>query len=47
MSTLLEEPYVAVLPESHGLARKRALRVGDLRGEPFIFYARRMGPLGV
>ena len=45
MSTLLEEPFVAVLPESHGLARKRILRVQDLRGEPFIFYARRMGPL--
>src|SRR5258708_16929729 len=45
MTTLLEEPYVAVLPVGHRLARKRALRVGDLRSEPFIFFARRMGPL--
>ena len=27
------------------LARKRSLRVADLRNEPFIFFARRMGPL--
>ena len=45
MTTLLKEPYVAVLPELHPLARKRSLRVADLRHEPFIFFARRMGPL--
>jgi DNA-binding transcriptional LysR family regulator len=45
MSTLIEERYVAVLPESHALARKRTLRVKDLREEPFVFFARRMGPL--
>src|ERR1035438_8455841 len=45
MTTLLKEPYVAVLPELHRLARKRSLRVADLRDEPFIFFARRMGPL--
>ncbi|HLK66451.1 MAG TPA: LysR substrate-binding domain-containing protein [Bryobacteraceae bacterium] len=45
MTTLLKEPYVAVLPQSHPLARKRAFRVSDLRSEPFIFFARRMGPL--
>jgi DNA-binding transcriptional LysR family regulator len=43
--TLMEERYVAVLPEAHGLARKRSLRVRDLGGEPFILFARRMGPL--
>jgi len=45
LTTWLREPYVAVLPKAHRLARKRALRVGDLRNEPFIFFARRMGPL--
>jgi DNA-binding transcriptional LysR family regulator len=45
MTTLFKEPYVAVLPEAHALARKRTLRVHDLRKEPFIFFARRMGPL--
>lgn len=45
LSTLLEERYVAVLPDVHALARRRSLRVGDLRNEPFILFARRMGPL--
>lgn len=45
MTTVLREPYVAVLPDAHPLSGKRSLRVGDLRNEPFIFFARRMGPL--
>jgi DNA-binding transcriptional LysR family regulator len=45
MTTLIREPYVAVLPKAHALARKRMIRVGDLRNEPFILFARRMGPL--
>ena len=45
IATLLKEPYVAVHPAAHGLARKRFLRVGDLRNEPFILFARRMGAL--
>jgi DNA-binding transcriptional LysR family regulator len=45
ISTMLEEPYIAALPESHPLARRRVLRVKDLREQPFVFFARRMGPL--
>jgi DNA-binding transcriptional LysR family regulator len=45
MSTLIEERYVAVLPQAHALARKPSLRIRDLRQEPFILFARRMGPL--
>jgi len=45
LTTLIREPYVAVLPQGHQLARKRSLHVGDLRDEPFILFARRMGPL--
>jgi DNA-binding transcriptional LysR family regulator len=45
IGTLLEERYVAVLPEGHALARKRSLRVRDLQQQPFILFARRMGPL--
>jgi DNA-binding transcriptional LysR family regulator len=45
ISTLFAERYVAVLPEAHALARKRAIRVPDLRDEPFVLFARRMGPL--
>ena len=45
LTTLLKERYVAVLPTAHPLVRKRALRVKDLRDEPFLLFARRMGPL--
>ena len=45
ITTLFEERYVAVLPKTHALAAKRSLRVRDLRKEPFILFARRMGPL--
>jgi DNA-binding transcriptional LysR family regulator len=45
MRTLMKEPYVAVLPEAHALTGKRSLRVTDLQNEPFVLFARRMGPL--
>jgi DNA-binding transcriptional LysR family regulator len=45
VSTLLQERYVAVLPEDHILARKRSLRLSDLKDQPFVLFARRMGPL--
>jgi DNA-binding transcriptional LysR family regulator len=45
MTTVIREPYVAVLPAAHRLAHRRSLHVADLRNEPFIFFARRMGPL--
>jgi DNA-binding transcriptional LysR family regulator len=45
ITTLLKEKYVAVLPEAHPLARRRTLNVKALEGEPFIMFARRMGPL--
>jgi len=45
MSTVLNERYVAVLPRAHALSEKRSLRLRDLRDEPFVFFARRMGPL--
>jgi DNA-binding transcriptional LysR family regulator len=45
MNTLLKERYVAVLPAAHALVRKRSLRVQDLRNQPFVLFARRMGPL--
>ena len=45
ISTLQEERYVAVSPAAHRLARRRSVRVRDLQKEPFILFARRMGPL--
>lgn len=45
LSTVLKERYVAVLPETHRLAGAKSLPVGALRKEPFVLFARRMGPL--
>jgi len=45
MTTVLKERYVAVLPRAHALSEKRSLRLRNLRDEPFVFFARRMGPL--
>jgi DNA-binding transcriptional LysR family regulator len=45
ITTLSKERYVAVLPEAHALAVRRTLSVKALEGEPFIMFARRMGPL--
>ncbi|MGZ4788222.1 MAG: LysR substrate-binding domain-containing protein [Terriglobales bacterium] len=42
---LLREPYVAVLPSRHPLARLTTVPVKKLRGEPFIFHRRSIGPL--
>jgi DNA-binding transcriptional LysR family regulator len=42
---LLSEGYVAILPKQHPLAGRKSLRPADLREEPFVFYARKMGPL--
>jgi DNA-binding transcriptional LysR family regulator len=41
----LREPFVAVLPARHKLAGKAAISPGDLRSEPFVLFARRMGAL--
>jgi DNA-binding transcriptional LysR family regulator len=45
LTTVLRQRYVAVLPEGHRLARRRALKIADLKDEPFVLFARRMGPL--
>ena len=42
---LWREPYLAVLPSRHPLAKLRVVPVAKLRGEPFIFHARSAGPL--
>ena len=44
LETLLREKFVAILPCQHPLATKPSLRPADLRTEPFVFYARKMGP---
>jgi len=45
IETILREPFVAVLPAHHKLAGKSAISPADLRDEPFVLFARRMGTL--
>ncbi|HLV88589.1 MAG TPA: LysR family transcriptional regulator [Candidatus Sulfotelmatobacter sp.] len=45
LETLLREPYIAVLPANHALARKKWVAPADLKDEPFVLFARRMGAL--
>ena len=40
---LLPEPYVAVVPAHHPLAKKRSLQIGDLRSEPFVLFSPDVG----
>lgn len=42
---LFSEPYVAVLPHTHPLARRRAISAGQLRNEPFVFFSPAAGKL--
>jgi DNA-binding transcriptional LysR family regulator len=42
---ILRERFIAVLPARHRLARNATVRPGDLRKDPFVLFARRMGPL--
>ena len=40
---LLPEPYVAVVPANHPLAKKRSLQISDLRLEPFVLFSPDVG----
>ena len=45
LESILREPYIAVLPSPHHLARKKLLSPIDLKDEPFVLFARKMGNL--
>ena len=45
IESMLRERFVAVLPARHKLASRPTLRPRDLRNEPFVLFARRMGAL--
>ena len=40
----ITEPFVAVLPKNHRLAKRDPIPVSELREEPFVFFARNLGP---
>jgi DNA-binding transcriptional LysR family regulator len=43
VTTILSEPFVAVLPASHACAKQKSISPVALRGEPFIYYPRSAG----
>jgi DNA-binding transcriptional LysR family regulator len=43
VETMLSEPFVAVLPAKHPLAKQKLVSARDLRDEPFVFYTRSAG----
>ena len=44
-TTLLRESFLAVLPESHPLAKEPSFRLAELKGERFVLFGRHHGPL--
>lgn len=45
LECVLREPYIAVLPARHRLAKNKLLSPIDLKDEPFVLFARKMGNL--
>jgi DNA-binding transcriptional LysR family regulator len=45
LESILHEPYIAVLPSFHKLARKKLISPIDLKDESFVLFARKMGSL--
>jgi len=45
IESILRERFIAVLPARHKLAGRVTIHPRDLRNEPFVLFARRMGPL--
>jgi DNA-binding transcriptional LysR family regulator len=44
IQALPEEPMLLALPEGHRLAARTAIRIAELRGEPFLLAPRAIGP---
>jgi DNA-binding transcriptional LysR family regulator len=43
VEVLYSEPFVAVVPEAHRLARQRTISAAQLRDEPFVFFSQAAG----
>jgi DNA-binding transcriptional LysR family regulator len=41
--TILEEPFVAVVPVTHPCAKQKSISVAALRNDPFVYYPRTAG----
>jgi DNA-binding transcriptional LysR family regulator len=44
VTTVHREPFVAILPSWHSLSAKKEIRLRELKGNPFVMYAREHAP---
>jgi DNA-binding transcriptional LysR family regulator len=44
VTTVHREPFVAILPPGHSLSGKKEIRLRELKGNPFVMYAREYAP---
>jgi DNA-binding transcriptional LysR family regulator len=44
VTTVHREPFVAILPSWHSLSAKKKIRLRELKGNPFVMYAREYAP---
>src|ERR1700678_4179533 len=44
VTTVHREPFVAILPSWHPLSAMREIRLRELKGDPFVMYAREYAP---
>lgn len=44
VTTVHAEPFVAIVPSGHSLSAKKEIRVRELKGNPFVMYAREYAP---
>src|SRR5260370_17360442 len=44
VTTVHREPFVAILPSWHPLSTKKEIRLRELKGNPFVMYAREYAP---
>jgi DNA-binding transcriptional LysR family regulator len=44
VTTIHREPFVAILPPGHPLSEKKEIRLRELKGNPFVMYAREYAP---
>jgi DNA-binding transcriptional LysR family regulator len=44
VTTVHKEPFVAVLPSSHPLSARKEIHLRELKGNPFVLYAREHAP---
>jgi DNA-binding transcriptional LysR family regulator len=43
ITTILSEPFLAMLPATHPLTKQRSISAAELRNEPFVYYPRSAG----